>query len=115
MNCSGYTKVWDLDHEEVIGLDRARGTTLRVTRGTLWITFEHDTRDVVLTAGDTFVIDRGGLTLIQAHGKATVCVLADHVEERRYGGVEPSLAARAGGWLDRLASAGLRRGWAPYA
>jgi hypothetical protein len=115
MSCSGYTKVWDLDHEELIGLDGARGTTLRVTRGTLWVTLERDTRDVVLTAGDTFVVDRGGLTLIQAQGKATVCVLAHHIEERRYGRPEPSFAVRAWNWVDRLANAGLRRGWAPYA
>jgi hypothetical protein len=87
---------------------------LRVTRGTLWLTFEHDTRDVVLTAGDSFTIDRGGLTLIQAHGKATVCVLAHHVEERRIFGGRETLAARWRRWARTIADAGMARGWAPY-
>ena len=38
MVCDGYTKVWDLAPGELVRLDGARGTTLRVTRGTLWIT-----------------------------------------------------------------------------
>ncbi len=61
MICAGYTKVWDLAPGELVQLDGARGTTLRVTRGTLWITQERDTRDIVLSAGDAFTIDRGGL------------------------------------------------------
>ena len=60
MLCAGYTKVWDLASGELVRLDGARGTTLRVTRGTLWITLENDTRDIVLTAGDSYTIDRGG-------------------------------------------------------
>ena len=115
MSCDGYTKVWELADDELIGLDGARGTTLAVTRGCLWLTFQNDTRDVVLTAGDTFVIDRGGLTLVQAHGKSIVCVLARHVEEVRFDRRRPTLAARARRWLEGLADAGLTRGWMPYA
>ena len=81
MACDGYTKVWELAAGELIGLDGGRGTTLRVTRGMLWITLESDTRDVVLDAGDVFTIDRGGLTLIEAQGDATVCVMAHHIDE----------------------------------
>ena len=114
MNCSGYTKIWEMAPNELIGLDGGRGTTLRVTRGTLWITFEHDTRDVVLTAGDTFMVDRGGLTLIQAHGKATVCVLAHHVDVRRISAGTPPLAARWRRALAALGDAGIARRWAPY-
>ena len=36
MACDGYTKVWEPLTGELVGLDGARGTTLRVTRGTLW-------------------------------------------------------------------------------
>ena len=115
MSCDGYTKVWELADDELIGLESARGTTLAVTRGYLWLTFQDDTRDVVLTAGDTFVIDRGGLTLAQAQGKTIVCVLARHLEELRYGRRQPTLAERAGRWLERIANAGLARRWAPYA
>jgi hypothetical protein len=115
MSCSGYTKVWELAADELIGLESGRGTTLRVTRGTLWLTFEHDTRDVVLTAGDTFTIDRGGLTLIQAHGNTTVCVLAHHIEARRISATVPTLAARLRRGFAAIVNAGIARGWAPYA
>ncbi len=69
MVCSGYTKVWELASGELVKLDGARGTTLRVTRGTLWLTLERDMRDIVLTAGDAFTIERGGLTLVEAQGR----------------------------------------------
>ena len=82
MLCTGYTKVWELAANEIVRLDGARGTTLRVTSGRLWITLENDKRDIVLSAGDSYTIDRGGLTLVEAQGASTVCVLAHHVEER---------------------------------
>lgn len=102
MNCDASTKVWELAPDELIGLDDGRGATLRVTRGTLWLTFERDTRDVVLTAGDSFTVDRAGLTLAQAHGRTTVCVLARRVQARRIlAGREPA-AARLRRWLGSL-------------
>jgi len=84
MLCTGYTKVWELARNEIVRLDGARGTTLRVTSGGLWITLENDKRDIVLTAGNSYTIDRGGLTLVEAQDKSTVCVLASRrVEEAR--------------------------------
>ncbi len=71
MACDGNTKVWELAAREILRLDGARGTTVRVTRGTLWLTLENDPRDIVLTTGDSFTIDRGGLTVIEAQGNAT--------------------------------------------
>ena len=61
-----YEGLGSVHPDELVRLDGARGTTLRVTRGTLWITLENDTRDIVLAAGDSYTIDRGGLTLIEA-------------------------------------------------
>jgi len=100
MLCTGYTKVWELAPSELVRLPDARGTTLRVTRGTLWMTLQDDTRDIILEAGDSYVIDRGGLTLIEAQKASTVCVLGRHVEESRLG-PRPSLLRRIGA---RLAS-----------
>jgi hypothetical protein len=114
MACDGYTKVWELAAGELIGLDGGRGTTLRVTRGTLWLTFEGDTRDVVLGVGDVFTVDRGGLTLIEAQDSATVCVMAHHVEELRLRDGRPSVWARVSGWLEGVAVAGIERKWAPH-
>jgi len=114
MVCDGYTKVWDLASGELVQLDGARGTTLRVTRGTLWITLENDTRDVVLQAGDVFTIDRGGRTLVEAQDDAIVCVLARNVDEARLRRGRPSLAARFAGWLWSWGAADSRRRWVPH-
>jgi hypothetical protein len=114
MACSGYTKVWEMKPGELIGLDGARGTTLRVTRGLLWITLERDTRDVVLTVGDVFTIDRGGLTLIEAQEGSTVCVMAHQIDMVTYRRGKPTLAQRLRGWVEAIGVATLHRAWAPY-
>jgi hypothetical protein len=114
MLCNGYTKIWDLAPDELVRLDGARGTTLRVTRGTLWITLEHDTRDVVLEAGDAFTIDRGGLTLVQAQQATTVCVLARHVDEVHVRGRRSRLADRIAGWSASAGAADGDRRHAPH-
>jgi hypothetical protein len=111
MLCDGYTKVWDLEPGEIVRLDGARGTTLRVTRGTLWITLEHDTRDVVLEAGDAFTIDRGGLTIVEAQNSAAVCVMGRAVDERH---VQPAVRGwrpRPPAWLGALTAV---RRFVPY-
>jgi hypothetical protein len=84
---------------EIVRLDGARGTTLRVTSGGLWITLENDKRDIVLTAGDSYTIDRGGLTLVEAQDKSTVCVLASRqVDEPGISRTGPPGSASPDGW-----------------
>jgi len=113
MACNGYEKVWNLSPSELVQLDGARGTKLRVTRGVLWITLENDLRDVVLSAGDTFTVDRDGLTLVEAQEFSTVCVLALHaIEVRR--GARPQLARRLAAWLKSVGAADNDRRFAPY-
>ena len=113
MNCNGYTRIWDLAPGEIVKLDGARGTMLRVTRGVLWITLEDDSRDVVLAAGDTFTIDREGLTLVEAQDATSVCVLARHADEARGRANRPSIKDRAAKWL-AAAGAGISRRPVPY-
>jgi hypothetical protein len=74
MTCDGYTTVWELVPREVISLDGARGATLRVTRGRVWLTQERDARDIVLDAGDAFTIECGGRTVVEALEGATLCL-----------------------------------------
>jgi len=114
MLCTGYTKVWELAPSELVRLPEARGTTLRVTRGTLWMTLQDDTRDIVLEAGDSYVIDRGGLTLIEAQKASTVCVLGRHVEESRQLAPQPTLARRIGARLASRLAPDDMGGYAPY-
>jgi len=91
MLCAGYTKTLDLARGDLVKLDDARGTTLGVARGTLWVTQEHDPRDVVLNAGDVWAVERDGLTLVEAQTGAALCLLGRgaapaHVRERRIRG-----------------------------
>ena len=56
----------DLAKRDNLPLRDVRGTMLRVTRGSLWITQENDPRDLVLRTGDTWVVERDGLTIVEA-------------------------------------------------
>lgn len=39
---------------------------IEVARGLVWITQERDTRDSFVTEGESFLLDRNGLTIIEA-------------------------------------------------
>ncbi len=47
-------------------LDNAEGSVITVASGCLWVTMQNDPRDVVLTPGMRFEIDRSGRTLVAA-------------------------------------------------
>lgn len=73
MACFETGTIVDLVARESLLLVDARGMVLRVNRGTLWITQEHDTRDTVLRPGDTWVVERNGTTIVEAQTAATFC------------------------------------------
>jgi Protein of unknown function (DUF2917) len=75
MLCNGYDRVLELADGALVELKDARGTTLRVTKGALWITQEHDNDDIVLRAGDVWTVERQGLTLLEAQGATLLCVV----------------------------------------
>ena len=56
----------DLRNRETLAINDIRGATLHVLRGTVWITQENDSRDVVLRPGDVWAVERDGLTIIEA-------------------------------------------------
>jgi hypothetical protein len=51
---------------EVLRICDGAGRRISGLRGALWITQEGDTRDVIVKAGQDFVLDRNGLTVAQA-------------------------------------------------
>ena len=60
---------------EVLDVRNGQGLAVRCLAGALWITQDGDTDDVVLEAGECFVLDRRGLALVSAPvGAATVVV-----------------------------------------
>jgi len=74
MACFKHGTIISLAPRESMSLPDVRGTTLRITRGTLWITQENDTQDIVLRAGDEWVVERDGLTILEAQADATFSV-----------------------------------------
>ena len=97
MSCAGYTKTLDLAARQLLRLDDARGTTLRVTRGTLWVTQDQDVNDIVLTAGDVWTVERPGLTLAEAQDRAHVCLVGPGAAPARV----VSRKSRRRHWLQR--------------
>ena len=114
MLCKGYDEVLDLTDGELVEMRDVRGATLRVTRGTLWVTQDQDPRDVVLRAGDVWAVERQGLTLAEAQGGATVCVLGAAPRRVRTTGAPPTILHRLSGWFDSLLQTRTGRRFVPY-
>jgi hypothetical protein len=55
-----------LERDQLITVRDGKGVRVCCLRGALWITQEQSTSDVLLEAGDSFVIDQPGLTLVMA-------------------------------------------------
>ena len=77
---------------EAIALPDIGGATLRVKSGTLWLTQEHDRGDVVLRAGDHFVVESDGKTVVEAQDDSTFAVTGSAGSKLRL----PAHARRAG-------------------
>ena len=74
-----------LNTGELLDIDNGEGFTVECLEGSVWVTQSNDPRDIVLKAGQSFVLDKPGLALIcAAAGPATVAVA-----------VSPQLLARA--------------------
>ncbi len=82
-----------LPQRESLILDDAEGTTISVDTGCLWVTLEHDPRDIVLLPGMRFEIDRTGRTVVAAEEDSRFRLLSE---------VTP--ANRAVAWLARHAA-----------
>jgi hypothetical protein len=80
MACFQHGTIVELAARDVVTLPNLRSATLRVTRGTLWITQEGDPQDVVLRAGDNWAVERNGLTVVEAQDDAIFCVMGRRLE-----------------------------------
>jgi hypothetical protein len=64
-----------LNTGELLDIQDGEGFTVECLEGAVWITQSNDPRDIVLNAGQSFVLDKGGLALVcAAAGPATVAV-----------------------------------------
>jgi hypothetical protein len=91
-------------------LDDAEGTVISVESGCLWVTMENDPRDIILTPGMRFEVDRSGRTIIAAEEDSRFRLLAagDGAE-----GIAASMARKLTTVLDRWASR-KAAGFTPY-
>jgi len=101
----GYGRHIELGRYAALPLDEARGARVHSVRGTLWITQQGDGEDHIVRAGEDFLVNRDGTTLVAAlDGPATVLVTAPAPRER--GAIER--------WLESSSLVGGARHGASY-
>lgn len=93
-------------------LHEGAGWTVVCASGAVWITQEADTRDIFLTSGEGFALDRGGLAIVRACRDTMVAVrapiLRGAASRRRHdawngGADDPALEGQAGlNWVRSL-------------
>jgi hypothetical protein len=92
-----------LSPSQVLLLDHAQRTLIVVERGCVWVTLEHDPRDIVLTEGMRFEIDRPGRTIVAAETASTLRLLAPVSRRERFArALAGALAPVLGAWSGRL-------------
>lgn len=101
MACFEAGTIIELDAREAVTLHDVRGSTLRVTRGTLWLTQENDTSDVILRTGDNWVVERQGATVLEAQEDVVLCVVGRHVEPTQVAANDASFVDWRD-WVDRM-------------
>src|SRR6516225_5650249 len=67
-----------LKPREILDIRDGEGFQVTCVRGVLWITQSNDTDDIVVGAGESFVLDRPGLAIVSAPiGPADLTVQAE--------------------------------------
>ena len=92
MACYETRTVVNLTGNEAVTLPNVRGALIRVLRGSLWLTEEKQRRDVVLRAGDDFVVEFNGKTVVEARNGARFTLTGRDGKDLELRRCEPSLA-----------------------
>jgi hypothetical protein len=61
-----------LAHQGMFSVADAAGLQMRCREGSLWITLDHDTRDIVLSAGESFLTTEHRRAIIYAIGASSL-------------------------------------------
>ena len=63
-----------LAQRSVHRIENGKGTEVFCLKGTVWLTQEGDPRDIVLSPGQSFVLDRKGVAVVYALKEAAITV-----------------------------------------
>src|SRR5688572_26852368 len=102
-----------LANRDLLELCDARGSTLQVARGTVWVTQQDDRSDVVLTAGDAWTIEQYGRTVVEARGDVEFTLVGSAFVYARARTRRLRWQDRLARWIERIGDRYLRRGWVP--
>jgi hypothetical protein len=84
-----------LAHQGLFSVADAAGLQMTCRAGSLWITLDHDTRDIVLSAGERFLTTQHRRAIIYAMGPASLSLeLAPAPSARRTGKAGGTRGAR---------------------
>ncbi len=100
--------------DQLVDLDDARGTVIRVARGRIWLTQYGDPVDHVLGAGDVWAVERNGRTIVQAQESTLIDVSGPAAARPIVPVAAPIEPARAADWIERVANGRLGRRFVPY-
>lgn len=91
-----------LKTKQVVKVRGGKGHSIVCDSGSVWVTQVGDPRDTVLSAGDSFTLDREGLALVLAFEPSAISIAQAGAQSR---------AMRLTAWLkSALSGAGLARG-----
>jgi hypothetical protein len=95
----------DLTAGSTLRLRDGQGRAVVVFEGQVWITQDNDMRDIVLAGGESFSLDRPGLTVVQAFRDTKLAVLEAEPFVERVSSYDLHRLAR------RERSAAMARAW----
>lgn len=78
MNVQLHSGNLELARHGHVGVIDGRGALVSCLRGAVWLTQDGDPRDIVLTSGQSFTLDRDGLAVIFATAESTLALSAAH-------------------------------------
>lgn len=85
-----------LSKRQTLRLTDGAGVRIEARSGAVWVTQDHDRRDIVLGPGESFTLDGRGLAIVQAFEPSCI---------RLTQGVAVSPRAPRPGWAERLRDA----------
>ena len=85
-----------LGKRQTLSLADGAGVRIDARSGAVWVTQDHDRRDIVLRPGDSFTLDGRGQAIVQAFEPSRVRLTQTRSVSPR---------ARRSGWIERLRDA----------